>query len=112
MKTPLAIAVAPNAAGDSRAATVKKLVDRPKAADQHETAPVRRPRSALTRADFLLIAACVLAFLTIAITRHPLIRMNNGAGPISADFRERTSRAASDSGLVKARIGVARMAGS
>jgi hypothetical protein len=81
-----------------------KVTERPR------TAPVRRPRSALTRVDFLLIAACALTFLTIAVAHYPHARAKNNADPISANLHEWPGHASSNPGLVKARIGFARMA--
>jgi hypothetical protein len=78
------------------------------AINQAKTNPARRRRSALNRLDLVLIVATTLAFVAVVAANHPHGRAHSQAGLTGVS--RQIGQILPDAGLVRARLGAARMA--
>jgi hypothetical protein len=72
--------------------------------------PYRPKRAALNWVDYLVIAATVLTFLVVVAANNPhAARAQSRAADIipASELPQQTSQLGSDTGLIKARIGLA-----
>jgi hypothetical protein len=72
--------------------------------------PYRPKRAALNWVDYLVIAATVLTFLVVLAANNPhAARAQSRAADIipASELPQQTSQLGSDTGLIKARIGLA-----
>jgi hypothetical protein len=76
---------------------------------QARSVHARRLRSAPNRVDFLLTMAAAFAFVAVAAANYSDARARSRAGFISTDGSGRIGQVLPDPGLVRARIGAARM---
>ena len=72
-----------------------------------KTAVARRPRSALTLVDYLVIAATVFTFLVVVSVNHSRAKAQGHTTFLTIELPVQTSEMPDDPGLIKARIGLA-----
>lgn len=76
---------------------------------QAQARPTRRRRSALNRIDLMLIVASTVAFVAVTALNNPGARARHRTALAAPAVSEQVVRAQPDAGLVKARVGAARM---
>ncbi len=74
-----------------------------------QTVTARRPRSALALVDYLVIAATVFTFLVVASVNHSRAKAQGQTSLLTIGLPVQTIQTPDNLGLIKARIGVARM---
>ena len=79
------------------------------AINQATARPARRRRSTLNRVDLMLIVATSVAFVAVAAANHPNARARNRMAQVTPAVSGQVGQVQSDAGLVRARIGAARM---
>ncbi|MFI5000683.1 MAG: hypothetical protein ACHQK9_12460 [Reyranellales bacterium] len=72
-----------------------------------KAATARRPRTALTWVDFLVIAATVLTFLVVVAVNHSRAKAQPRTGLMTIELPVQTSQAPDDANLIKAKIRLA-----